>query len=41
VQGGHDRAGQLDPGGGQESAGLVRREAQLRGADLGQFTGEF
>jgi hypothetical protein len=40
VQGGHDRVGQLDPGGGQESAGLVRREAQLRGADLGQFTGE-
>jgi hypothetical protein len=38
-QAGH-MVGQHDSGGAQELAGLGLREAQLRGADLGQFTGE-
>ena len=40
VQRGDDRVGQRDPGGGQQPAGLVLGEAQLRGADLGQLSGQ-
>jgi len=32
--------GQRDSGGGEELAGLVLGEAQLRGADLSQVTGQ-
>jgi len=40
VQRGDDRVGQRDPGGGQQLAGLVLGEAQLRGTDLDQLPGQ-
>ncbi len=40
VQHGDHRVGQRNPGGGQQPAGLVFGEAQLRGADLGQLPGQ-